>query len=584
MMSMKGDGKPVSFIEDCAVPLDDLAEYTARLDAVFARHGTYGTWYAHASVGTLHVRPVLNLKQELEVRKMRAIAEEAFAMVREYKGSHSGEHGDGIVRSEFHEPMFGSRIVRAFEAVKDEFDPAGLLNPGKIVRPAADGRSRAVPLSAGLSDRDRAPGRSTGREWGGFAGAVEMCNNNGACRKTDPGVMCPSYRATFDEQHVTRGRANTLRLALSGRSGPDALASEAMRETMELCISCKGCKRECPVGVDMARMKIEFLHHYRAAASAHACASAWSPICRAMRPRRRGSGGAAQPARPGAGLGRGERAAAGLRRAPCPAALAARPIVDPPPAPPAAGGRPVVLLVDTFNRWFEPENARAAERVLRRAGYRVHGAGAADGRPLCCGRTFLASASSTRRAPRRGACVAALAPLIAAGRAGRRARAVLPPDLARRIAGAAAGRRERRRSPRGALLFEEFVAAEAAAGRFELPLRAVAGKAVLHTPLPPEGLRHRRRQRRRAEPRAGARGRELRFDLLRHGRRLRLRGRALRHVARDRRARRAAADARGRSGDLLVAAGTSCRHQIRDAAGREALHPARLLDRASGEG
>src|SRR5438552_3003371 len=262
MMSMKGDGKPISFIEDCAVRLEDLAAYTDRLTQVFHKHGTYGTWYAHASVGCLHVRPVLNVKQELEVKKMRAIAEEAFAMVREYKGSHSGEHGDGLVRSEHHEAMFGPRIVRAFEEVKDTFDPTGLFNPGKIVRPSKmDDRSlfrfkpgyRQLPLDSALD----------WSEWGGFASAVEMCNNNGACRKSDPGVMCPSYRATGDEQHLTRGRANTLRLALSGQLGADALVSEEMRETMALCVSCKGCKRECPTGVDMARMKIEFLHHYR---------------------------------------------------------------------------------------------------------------------------------------------------------------------------------------------------------------------------------------------------------------------------------------------------------------------------------
>src|SRR5262249_21333671 len=142
MMSMKGDGKPVSFLEDCAGRRDDLADYTQRLTAIFEKHGTYGTWYAHASVGCLHVRPVLNLKQDLEVKKMRAIAEEAFAMVREYKGSHSGEHGDGLVRSEFHEAMFGTRLVRAFEEVKDPFDPDDLFNPGKIVRaPKMDDRS-----------------------------------------------------------------------------------------------------------------------------------------------------------------------------------------------------------------------------------------------------------------------------------------------------------------------------------------------------------------------------------------------------------------------------------------------------------
>src|SRR6266699_3868389 len=262
MMSMKGDGKPISFIEDCAVRLEDLAEYTDRLTQVFHKHGTYGTWYAHASVGCLHVRPVLNVKQELDVRKMRAIAEEAFAMVREYKGSHSGEHGDGLVRSEHHEAMFGPRIIRAFEEVKDAFDPSGLFNPGKIVRPSKmDDRSlfrfkpgyHQLPLDSALD----------WSEWGSFASAAEMCNNNGACRKSDPGVMCPSYRATGDEQHLTRGRANTMRLALSGQLGPDALVSDEMRETMALCVSCKGCKRECPTGVDMARMKIEFLHHYK---------------------------------------------------------------------------------------------------------------------------------------------------------------------------------------------------------------------------------------------------------------------------------------------------------------------------------
>src|SRR5438067_306396 len=233
MMSMKGDGKPISFIEDCAVRLEDLAEYTDRLTEVFRKHGTYGTWYAHASVGCLHVRPVLNVKEELGAKQMRAIAEEAFAIVRGYKRPHSGEHGDGLVRSEFHEAMFGKRIVAAFKEVKTAFDKDGLFNPGKIVRPSKmDDRSlfrfkpgyRQVPLDTVLD----------WSEWGGFANAAEMCNNNGACRKSDPGVMCPSYRATGDEQHLTRGRANTLRLALSGQLGPEALVSDEMRETMAL--------------------------------------------------------------------------------------------------------------------------------------------------------------------------------------------------------------------------------------------------------------------------------------------------------------------------------------------------------------
>ena len=232
MMSMKGDGKPVSFIEDCAVDLEDLADYTERLNAVFEKHGTKGTWYAHASVGCLHVRPVLNMKDPKDVVTMRAVAEECFALVREYKGSHSGEHGDGLVRSEFHEAMLGPRIVRAFESVKDAFDPRGMLNPGRIVRaPRMDDRTlfrygwgyAPIPQFSPKLDWSDHPGAL-----GGMLGAVEMCNNNGTCRAFDAGVMCPSYRVTRDETHLTRGRANTLRLALTGQLGADALTSDAV--------------------------------------------------------------------------------------------------------------------------------------------------------------------------------------------------------------------------------------------------------------------------------------------------------------------------------------------------------------------
>ncbi|HWX60996.1 FAD-binding and (Fe-S)-binding domain-containing protein, partial [Bradyrhizobium sp.] len=262
MMSMKQEGKPVSFVEDCAVPLPHLADYTERLNAIFAKHGTSGTMYAHASEGCLHVRPVLNLKLEKDVHAMRAIAEETFAMVREYKGSHSGEHGDGIVRSEFHEVMFGPRIVADFGEVKRHFDPNNILNPGRIVDPPKmDDRAlfryppdyRIGEFNTVL-DWSAYPGAG-----GGFQGAVEMCNNNGACRKLEGGVMCPSFRSTKNEKDVTRGRANTLRLAISGQLGPDALASDEMMETLKLCVSCKACRHECPVGVDMAKMKIEVL-------------------------------------------------------------------------------------------------------------------------------------------------------------------------------------------------------------------------------------------------------------------------------------------------------------------------------------
>src|SRR3954467_1586830 len=260
MMSMKGDGKPVSFIEDCAVPLEHLAQYTDRLTRVFAKHGTRGTWYAHASVGTLHVRPILDMRRD-GAEKMRAIAEEACALVKEYKGAYSGEHGDGLVRSEWIAPFFGPRLTGCLAEIKAWLDPRGLMNPGKIVDPPRmDDRSlyryapgyRIVPIKPALD----------WREWGGFDKAVEMCNNNGHCRKFDAGTMCPSYRVTLDEARLTRGRANTLRLALSNQLGTEA--DEAVKAALDLCVSCKGCKRECPTGVDMARMKIEFMAHYKA--------------------------------------------------------------------------------------------------------------------------------------------------------------------------------------------------------------------------------------------------------------------------------------------------------------------------------
>ncbi len=223
MMSMKGDGKPVSFIEDCAVGLDDLADYTERLNDVFERHGTKGTWYAHASVGCLHVRPVLNVKDPADVRTMRAVAEECFALVREYKGSHSGEHGDGIVRSEFHESMFGPRVVRAFEAVKDAFDPEGTLNPGRVVHPPRMDDRTLFRYGPGYGP---APDVEPVLDWsdypgplGGLLAAVEMCNNNGTCRAFEAGSMCPSYRVTRDEEHVTRGPGEHAAAGAHGAAG-----------------------------------------------------------------------------------------------------------------------------------------------------------------------------------------------------------------------------------------------------------------------------------------------------------------------------------------------------------------------------
>jgi len=575
MMSMKGDGKPISFLEDCAVRLEDLADYTDRLTRIFEKHGTYGTWYAHASVGCLHVRPVLNVKQEIEVKKMRAIAEEAFAMVREYKGSHSGEHGDGLVRSEFHEAMFGGRIVRAFEEVKDAFDPEGLFNPGKIVRATRmDDRSlfrfkpdyQPLPLETALD----------WSEWGGFAAAAEMCNNNGSCRGRDAGVMCPSYRATGDEQHLTRGRANTLRLALSGQLGPDALVSDDMRETMALCISCKGCRRECPTGVDMARMKIEFLNHYRQRHGLSrrdrliAYLPRYAPYAARIAPLLNSRNRIPFLARFGErlfGLSTGRRLPHWSGR--------------PYRATSSGIGREVVLLVDTFARYFEPENAGAAERVLARAGYRIVSPDPPRDRPLCCGRTFLSTGlvDEARREAKR--MLDALAPHVAAGTpiVGLEPSCLL--TLRDEFPAILPGTATKALAQR-AQLFEEFVDSERAAGRFELALAPMEGRtALLH------GHCHQK-----AFAAVGAAVKALQlipglsvetFDSTCCGMAGSF-GYEAEHYEMSLKIGELSVLPKMRAAlpdTLLAASGTSCRHQIADAVGREARHPVRILDDAS---
>ncbi|WP_291298019.1 FAD-binding and (Fe-S)-binding domain-containing protein [Elioraea sp.] len=419
MMSMKDERKPVSFVEDAAVPLEHLAEYTARLTAVFEKHGTKGTWYAHAGSGCLHVRPVLNLRLDKDLRAMRAIAEEAFAMVRAYKGSHSGEHGDGIVRSEFHRPMFGDRIVSAFEAVKDRIDPTGLFNPGRIVRPPRmddrallryNGAYGASTITPHLDWSDFATETRTTPALQ-FQGAVEMCNNNGACRSLAGGVMCPSYRATREEADVTRGRANTLRLALSGQLGADAFASDAMAETMALCVGCKACKRECPTGVDMARMKTE-VQAARIAARGLSLRERLVAYLPAYAPHAYGARAMTALRNRTPLLAKlMERVTGFAADRPLPA-WAAEPFRDGEAA--GGAGEPVLLFADTFNRWFEPGNLRDAVSVLRAGGFAPDTA-KGGGRPLCCGRTYLAAGMVDRAREEARRALAVLAPRVRAG-------------------------------------------------------------------------------------------------------------------------------------------------------------------------
>jgi FAD/FMN-containing dehydrogenase/Fe-S oxidoreductase len=579
MMSMKQEGKPVSFVEDCAVPLPHLADYTERLNAIFAKHGTRGTMYAHASEGCLHVRPVLNLKLEKDVKAMRAIAEETFAMVREYKGSHSGEHGDGLVRSEFHQTMFGERIIADFRQVKHRFDPDNVLNPGKIVdAPKMDDRTlfryppeyRVADFKTAL-DWSAYPGAG-----GGFQGAVEMCNNNGACRKLEGGVMCPSYRATRDEKDVTRGRANTLRLAISGQLGPDALASDEMMDTLKLCVSCKACRHECPTGVDMAKMKIEvlaarvashglswrdrlvgFLPRYAQFASRFAPLANWrnnSPLLRRLLEKFAGISA--------------QRALPAWRRDVFSSATES---IGP------SDGREVVLFADTFNRAFERENLDAALRVLVAAGYRVHIPRPADaGRPLCCGRTFLSAGLVDHARAELDRLVTTYAPFAARGVpiVGLEPSCLL--TLRDELLSLRSDQAAKSISAQ-AMLFEEFLAAEAAAGRLQLQFGPVAAKALLH------GHCHQKsfgafkavEQVLRLVPdltvetiessccgMAGAFG----YGADTYQASIDMAELSLLPAVR-------AADATA----LIVADGTSCRHQIADGTDRAALHVARVL-------
>ena len=578
MMSMKEEGKPVSFVEDCAVPLEHLADYTERLTKIFTKHGTRGTWYAHAGSGCLHVRPILNLRQDKDVRAMRAIADECFAMVRKYKGSHSGEHGDGLVRSEFNERMFGSRLARAFEQVKDRFDPDDMFNPGKVVRPPKFDDRSLFRYPRGYRGEDV----KTELDWsafpgsgGGFQGAVEMCNNNGACRKLSGGVMCPSYRVTHDERDVTRGRANTLRLALTGQLGPDALASDAMAETLKLCVSCKACRRECPTGVDMARMKIEvqatrlrkrglslhdrlvgFLPRY----APYAAKAPWLfnlhngvPLLKSLAERI-------------TGISR-ERSLPQWR---------SDIFNDPEDAAGPASGREVVLFADTFNRYFERETIEAALNVLVAGGYYAHVAQPADedGRPLCCGRTFLAIGEVDQARREMERTLAALSPYVKRGVPviGLEPSCLLGfrDEMPALLKGADA-------LAANAFLLEEFLMREHKQERLNLPLGPLRKKALLH------GHCHQKafdamgavEGALRLIPNlsvetlessccgmAGAFG----YDVETIDVSLKMAELSLLPAVR-----------KAPDDTLIVADGTSCRHQIHDGTGRKATHVARLL-------
>ncbi len=254
MLGMKGKRKPLAFIEDAGIPLEVLPQYIAEVKEVCDQHQTQAAMYAHASVGVIHVRPILDLRDAEDIERFKGIAEATFHLVKKYKGSWSGEHGDGLVRSPFNEEFFGKTLYQVFEQIKQLFDPEGLMNPGKIIHaPPIDHN-----LRYGSSYQDQPLNTQYHyRADGSFHDAVHMCSGVGECRKTISGTMCPSFMATMDEEHSTRGRANALRLAMSGQFDSHDLTSDRVLQTLDLCLSCKACKSECPSNVDMAKLKSE---------------------------------------------------------------------------------------------------------------------------------------------------------------------------------------------------------------------------------------------------------------------------------------------------------------------------------------
>jgi Fe-S oxidoreductase len=372
MATTKGKRKPISFIEDAAVPVEHLAAYIGGLIDLCGRKGVHVSMYAHASVGVLHVKPVLDLKDPGDVRLMTEISSEALSLVMRYGGSWSGEHGDGLARSAHLERFFGPRVYELFREVKTLFDPEHLMNPGKIVDapPATENFRYAPPYPAEV----RVPTVFHYRAQGSFADAVELCNGTGACRKVHEGTMCPSYMATRDETHSTRGRANALRLAMTGQLGGEGLHDERLADVLDLCLSCKACKAECPSRVDLARLKSEVM---QALYDRHGASLRDRAMGRSSDVARHLAGPLAPMVNALQGWGPVRAAVARVgridRRRRLPRYASRRFSAQAPRqrAPSAPDARRVALFADCFLEYYEPEIGHGALSVLRALGFTV---------------------------------------------------------------------------------------------------------------------------------------------------------------------------------------------------------------------
>jgi FAD/FMN-containing dehydrogenase/Fe-S oxidoreductase len=388
LMSQPGPTQPYDFVDDCAVDPSRLADYMIRLRQVLAEEGAeQAGYYGHASVGVVHVRPALNLRQQRDIQRLRRIGDRIASLVAEFGGAMTGEHGDGIVRSEWIERTYGKELVEVFRQIKQRFDPDNILNPGKIVDPLPmDGTLR---YGVGYEADDPSTMLDFGK-FGGMAGLADMCSGIGQCRQRLVGTMCPSYMATDDEQHATRARANALRVALSNKGLLDGLSDPMLDEVMDLCLSCKACKTECPTGTDIAKLKAEWLHHRnerrgvprrsRLIASSIEMA-AWGCHFAPLSNWVMQSEG--HPAHHGAPVRAGPPRAARRVFARVPFRKWYARHYKPAPRDTAAKGR-VVYFVDTWTNFYEPQVGRATLQVLEALGYEV-----LVPHTMCCGRPLI---------------------------------------------------------------------------------------------------------------------------------------------------------------------------------------------------
>ncbi len=583
MMSVKGDHKPIPFIEDAAVPVEHLADYVAEIERFCGERGSRVACYAHASAGCIHLRPMIDTKQARELARLPEILSFAVELLHGYGGSLSSEHGDGRARSWANERFFGPELFALYRQVKAIFDPRDLLNPGNLVGAPA----MTENLRYGEAYRVRPPSpRVDFSAEQGFDRAIEMCNGAGVCRKLDAGAMCPSFMVTREEEHSTRGRANLLRAALDGRLPAAELTGQRLYEALDLCVECKACKAECPSSVDMAKIKLQFLAGYhdahgtplRARLFAHTPALGRWLAGPAAAPVNRLLGASSVRALLDRALGIDRRRRLPpYARQPAPAILERRRRAGRRAAGPAGDrGEPLTLFLDCFNAYQTPGVAAAAHDALTAAGFAVS---TVAGR--CCGRPMISKGlvDDARAAAR--ATVARLAPIAARGEpiVGLEPSCLL--SLRDEYLYLLPGDERAAAVAERALTFEEALAGRAAAAEVAPEGTAGRAKVLLHDHCHQKALVGSGPSRRALAAAghevevldAGCCGMAGAFGYEREHYEISLAMAERRLLP----AVRAAA-----AGTLIVANGTSCRQQILHGSGRRALHPAEVLAAAAG--